>query len=39
MGKAFNGSFDMRLLEFEFVMQISEGIDFVYYQNCRLIRN
>jgi len=33
MGKAFNGSFDVRLLEFGLIMQISEEIDVVYGQN------
>jgi len=33
MGKALNGFFDARLLEFGLIMQISEGIDVVYGQN------
>ena len=32
MGKAFNGSFHAGILEFELIMQISEGIDVVYSQ-------
>jgi hypothetical protein len=35
MGKALNGSFDVRLLEFLLIMQISEEIDDVYGQNIR----
>jgi hypothetical protein len=35
MGKALNGSFDVGLLEFELIMQISEEIDAVYGQNSR----
>jgi hypothetical protein len=35
MGKAFNGFLDAGLLEFELIMQISEGIDVVYSQNSK----
>jgi hypothetical protein len=35
MGKALNGSFDVGLLEFGLIMQISEEIDAVYDQNSR----
>jgi hypothetical protein len=35
MGKALNGSFDVGLLEFGLIMQISEEIDAVYGQNSR----
>ena len=35
MGKALNGSFDIGLLEFGLIMQISEEIDAVYGQNSR----
>jgi hypothetical protein len=35
MGKALNGSFDIGLLEFGLIMQISEGVDVVYCQNSR----
>jgi hypothetical protein len=35
MGKALNGSFDIGLLEFGLIMQISEEIDDVYSQNSR----
>jgi hypothetical protein len=35
MGKALNGSFDVGLLEFGLIMQISEEIDAVYGQNNR----
>jgi hypothetical protein len=35
MRKALNGSFDVGLLEFGLIMQISEEIDFVYGQNSR----
>jgi hypothetical protein len=35
MGKAFNGSFDIGLLEFGLIMQLSEEIDGVYGQNSR----
>jgi hypothetical protein len=34
-GKALNGFFDVGLLEFGLVMQVSEGMDVVYYQNSR----
>jgi len=37
MGKALNGSFDVGLLEFGLIMQISEGIDTVYGQNSKSI--
>jgi hypothetical protein len=33
MRKALNGSFDVGLLEFGLIMQISEEIDVVYDQN------
>ena len=33
MGKALNGSFDVGLLEFGLIIQISEEIDVVYGQN------
>jgi hypothetical protein len=32
-GKALNGSFDVGLLEFGLIIQISEEIDVVYGQN------
>jgi len=35
MGKALNGSFDIGLLDFGLIMQISEEIDDVYGQNSR----
>jgi hypothetical protein len=35
MRKALNGSFDVELLEFGLLMQISEEIDVVYDQNSR----
>jgi hypothetical protein len=35
MGKALNGSFDVGLLEFGLITQISEGIDAIYSQNSR----
>jgi hypothetical protein len=35
MGKALNGSFDVGLLEFGLIMQISEEIDVIYCQNSR----
>jgi hypothetical protein len=35
MGKALNGSFDVGLLEFGLIMQISEEIDAVYGHNSR----
>jgi hypothetical protein len=35
MGKALNGSFDIGLLEFGLIMQLSEEIDVVYGQNSR----
>jgi hypothetical protein len=35
MGKTLNGSFDVRLLVFGLIMQISEEIDVVYGQNSR----
>jgi hypothetical protein len=35
MGKALNGSFDVGLLEFGLITQISEEIDAVYGQNSR----
>jgi len=35
MGKALNGSFEVGLLDFGLIMQISEEIDAVYGQNNR----
>jgi hypothetical protein len=35
MGKAFNGSFNVGLLEFGLIMQISEEIDVIYCQNSK----
>jgi hypothetical protein len=35
MGKALNGSFEVGLLDFGLIMQISEEIDVVYGQNNR----
>jgi hypothetical protein len=35
MGKALNGSFEVGLLEFGLIIQISEEIDAVYGQNSR----
>jgi hypothetical protein len=37
MGKALDGSFDVGLLEFGLIMQISEEIDAIYCQNSRCI--
>jgi hypothetical protein len=36
-GKALNGSFDVGLLEFWLIMQISEEINAVYDQNSRWV--
>jgi hypothetical protein len=35
MEKTLNGSFNIALLEFELIMQISEEIDAIYGQNNR----